>query len=136
MRFTMVRRANGYTTISLGNLMPCCFEPKQAVVSVYGNIDDAGDHFNSEHCKFSREYFANQQGFRESEIGFSREADGKNFLATLCISRPAKNSLPNVNVHQLPAYFSYADTCAIIHREAVTRLVSWDEESIKVSWPT
>jgi hypothetical protein len=29
---------------ALGNLMPCCFEPKKAVVSVYGNIDDAGDH--------------------------------------------------------------------------------------------
>ena len=37
---------------ALGNLMPCCFEPKKAVVSVYGNIDDAGDHFNSEHYKF------------------------------------------------------------------------------------
>jgi MoaA/NifB/PqqE/SkfB family radical SAM enzyme len=112
---------------ALGNLLPCCYVPKRTAVSVFGNINDAGDHFNCEHYKFSREYFANQQGFKKSEIGFSREVDKKNFLATLCLTCPNKGSIPNVSTRQLPAYFAYADTHGALDREAVVRLATWDE---------
>ena len=112
---------------ALGNLLPCCYVPKKGVVSVFGHIDDVVDHYNIGHYKFTREYFAAPDGFDAVETGFVRNADGEKFMKTLCLNCTKKNSIPNVNTSQLPAYFSFADTGKALQLDLIRRLADWND---------
>lgn len=111
---------------ALGNIFPCCSIPTKKPVSVFGNIVDSNDPYNSGHYVFSREYFANPDRFRDLSFGFACKDDEREFVPTVCQGCKQKNFLPNVNIHQIPAYFRCVDTGGGFSHDGVIRLAKWD----------
>ena len=108
---------------ALGRVFPCCYVPKKQ--TIYGKLKDGVDLFNTRDFKFSREYFSDPSRFKQKNGGYTRIRDGERFEPTACLTCPAKNSLPNINLRQLPAYFAYADTQAVFSKESFAELAKW-----------
>lgn len=108
---------------ALGRVYHCCYMPEEK--TIYGKLKDGVDLFNTRDYKFSREYFSDPSRFEQKNGGYTRIRDGERFEPTACLTCPNKNSLPNINLRQLPAYFAYADTKAVFSKESFAELAKW-----------